>query len=86
VKQQQATLAGHINVIPNLIPTAQLRSLGGVFGEVNKNKKMPSTASHSGRIRPHQRDTDDAAPVLGSALSAPEGFLEKFNESNEKSM
>jgi hypothetical protein len=57
----------------------------GFFGEV-KNKKMPSTASHSGRIRPHQRDTDDAAPVLGSALAAPEGFLEKFNETNEKSM
>jgi hypothetical protein len=48
--------------------------------------KMPSTARHSGRIRPHQRDTDDTAAVLGCTLSAPVGFLEKYNETNEKSM
>ena len=47
---------------------------------------MPSTGRHSGRTRPHQRDTDDTTPVLGSGLSALEGFLEKYNETNEKSM
>jgi hypothetical protein len=39
-----------------------------------------SSRNRNGRIRPHQRDTDDAAPILGSGISEPAGFETAYNE------
>jgi hypothetical protein len=39
-----------------------------------------SSRNRNGRIHPHQRDTDDAAPILGTEISEPAGFETAYNE------
>ena len=41
---------------------------------------MPRAGQRHGRILPHQRDTNDEAPVLGSELLAIENYAEDVHE------
>lgn len=50
---------------------------------------MPGPAARrgrGGRIRPHERDTDDATPLLGGDLAMPAGYCQQCNETVEVSM
>ena len=45
-----------------------------------------ATRRSGGRIHPHQRDTDDQAPVLGSGILMPDNYQEQYNETVQLSM
>ena len=48
---------------------------------------MPTTANrNTGRIRPHQRDTNDSATVVGSDLATPADLEAKYNETTKHAM
>ena len=38
---------------------------------------------NQGRIRPHQRDTDDTAPTIGAELELPEGLDQALNQTTK---
>jgi hypothetical protein len=44
--------------------------------------KMPSRNNRTGRIHPHQRDTNDDVPILGASLEGIAGkdYLRQYNE------
>jgi hypothetical protein len=49
--------------------------------------KMPGVRSHgSGRVHPHQRDTDDGAPTIGSTLILPSDLNMTYNETAKHDM
>ena len=41
---------------------------------------MSTTRQRGGRIHPHQRDTNDAAPILGENISSNGNFQEQYYE------